>query len=103
MDASLAKIMQKKYVNFILNGNPNRLGEILVWPQYKEEQGEFYRTVMEFGDIVRGPSARTIVDPMKHYRCDFWQDAPYALSDDWLTLKNRLALKEQTSNNQFEL
>ncbi len=79
--------MQKKYVNFILNGNPNG-GETLVWPKY-EEKALNYRTVMRFGDLVLGKSG-LISDPLKQYRCDLWQNAPFRPSDeDWMLEKQR--------------
>ena len=73
--------MQQKYVNFILNGNPNG-GEDLVWPRYEEKALKPYRSVMKFGDLLLGNFSSVITDPMKHYRCDLWQDAPFREPDD---------------------
>ena len=87
--------MQKKYINFILNGNPNG-DEILKWPRYEEKPLKPYRSVMKFGDLLLGNFSSVIEDPLKHYRCDLWQDAPFRIPDDeWV-------LKKQSPNNQFE-
>lgn len=48
----MAKLMQKKYVNFISNGNPNG-GEDLRWPRYEETPLK-YRSVVKFGDLILG-------------------------------------------------
>ena len=86
--------MQKKFVNFILNGNPNG-GEDLVWPRYKEKSLPPNRAVMKFGDLFLGNFSSVITDPMKHYRCDLWQDAPFRESEeDWM-------LKKQDPGNRL--
>ncbi|KAL8792155.1 MAG: hypothetical protein Q9195_005251 [Heterodermia aff. obscurata] len=91
----MARSMQKKYVNFILNGNPNG-DEVLKWPRYEEKAFKPYRSVMKFGDLVLGNFSSVITDPMKHYRCDLWQDAPYRdIEDDQV-------LNKQSPSGQFE-
>ena len=87
--------MQKKYINFILNGNPNG-DEALKWPRYEEKPLKPYRKVMKFGDLVLGNFSSVITDPMKHYRCDLWQDAPFREPDDeWM-------VKKQSPSKQVE-
>ncbi|KAI4246733.1 MAG: hypothetical protein L6R40_001762 [Gallowayella cf. fulva] len=91
----IAKFMQKKYVICILNGNPNGGGEDLEWPRYEDGPGK--RSVIKFGDLARGDasssssssSSSVITDPMKDYRCDLWQDAPFQPreDDDWMLKK----------------
>ena len=80
----MAQFMQEKYVNFILNGDPNG-DEDLVWPKY-EEKPVNYRRIMKFGDLLGigqlGNISSVGVDPLKHYRCDLWQDAPYRYDDE---------------------
>ena len=83
----MAKFMQKKFVNFVLNGNPNG-GENLFWPRYTEKLLPPNRSVMKFGDLIAGNFSSVIPDPMKHYRCDLWQDAPFREpEDDWMLEK----------------
>ena len=87
--------MQKKYVNFVLNGNPNG-GEDLVWPRYREQSLLLNRPVMKFGDLVLGNISSVITDPMKRYRCDLWQDAPFRDPED------DLMLEKQGPDNQLK-
>ena len=84
----MAKFMQKKFVNFILSGNPNG-GENLVWPRYKEKSLPINRSVMKFGDLIAGNFSSVIPDPMKRYRCDLWQDAPFREPEEDLMLKKQ--------------
>lgn len=83
--------MQSKYVNFILKGDPNG-GDELEWPQYEEKVGKPYRSVMKFGDLVLGNFSINITDPMKHYRCNLWETAPFQPGeDDWMRLKKQVS------------
>lgn len=89
----MAKFMQKKFVNFILNEDPNG-GENLVWPRYRENS--LVPNVMKFGDLLLGNFSSVIADPMKQYRCDLWQDAPFKnLESDWM-------LKKQGPDNHLK-
>ena len=83
----MAQFMQKKYVNFILNGNPNG-DEDLIWPKYDKN-----RRIMKFGDLLGigllGNISSIGVDPLKQYRCDLWQDAPFRYSDEGYARKSK--------------
>lgn len=84
----MAKFMQQKYVNFILNGNPDS-GETLSWPQYQEKAGKPYRAVMKFGDLLAGNFSSVVTDPLKQYRCDLWQSAKYLGDEEVLNVMSQ--------------
>lgn len=79
MIPALAKLMQNKYVSFILNGDPNTGSKDLDWPRYDESStSKNPRQILKFGDNKN----EVITDPLKQSRCDLWQDAPYNPPDD---------------------
>ncbi len=85
----MAKLMQHKFVSFILNGDPNTGSKDTDWPQYDETNIlNNYRKVLKFGDLLIRPNESSVItDPLKQYRCDLWQPAPYRPSGETLLTK----------------